>query len=423
MGNEVDDTATVTFTPRQPSVSTAISAVVVISTFLTVFSIEFPIATNVSEFASINTEDLAILILFVMLIFKNIYQSEWEFTILLPRISIILVIMSVWILVTLLVASFRSSSSIGASMLWTLKWFEAVVLFFILQNLLDRRAARWLVQTLIMAGTLIAFYSVYAATKGRFRVRIFFDNPNTFAAFMTLIAIFAAAYMINYRKEMIKYGVVTALAVISVFTTGSRSGLLGLCIGFFVLGILMHRQLSRIELGSIAALMISALALIPIVVPDTIIKRITSWVVFTNGHIQLTDSLAARSFRTRIELTQESINLFFQKPVFGHGWFAVPSRVGYTDVYYTTVLIEVGLVGFLVLGLLALLFIHTWLSARDAGAVAIGSAGAAWYIALHAQALSGPLPRSPQILFISILVLVAAQVIKPDRMEPGSAAM
>jgi O-antigen ligase len=213
------------------------------------------------------------------------------------------------------------------------------------------------------------------------------------------------------------YFIAVIFSISAVISTGSRSGLLGLIVALFIITVLMARAIQGRDYAGISAIVVPSLLIIPKVLDESVVDRITGWVSITSGGIALSDSTAANSFRIRLQLIEKAFDLFSKQPIFGYGWFAVPSRVGYLDVYYTTLLVETGVVGFVLFLFVHLSFIGSWLTDRTNGAFAIGSACSAWYCGLLSQSIAGTFPRTPQILLVSFFLLVSSKAISHESAE------
>lgn len=381
------------------------AGLVVFSVLLIIFSVEIPVLTGVSSYASLNSEDAAVVIVGTYFVYSKI-RYGWSLEITLPRVTFYLGLVSGWILLTLIIASFRSQQSVMASFLWVFKWFEVVVFFLLLQDLFDRHKSGLAVQSIVYGGIVIALYSLLTSILGGYRAEAFFNNPNVLSSFLVLSASLAAAYVVFTRK----YTYFFAVLLISggVVTTGSRSGILGLLVAFTVLSLITIRNWNTSDIFIILVTGISLMPTIPFIIDSSVIDRLTGWISFRDGRLVLADTRAARSFRVRAELVEKALDLFQQQPIFGYGWFAVPSRVGYLDVFYTILLVELGIIGTVLYMLFTVSIIRAWIVDYQKGALVVGSAGVAWYCGLLAQSIGGAFPRIPQIMFLTFIVLVAS---------------
>jgi len=197
----------------------------------------------------------------------------------------------------------------------------------------------------------------------------------------------------------------------AVITTGSRSGIFGLIVALTVFSLITYKSWSKTDYFALTVAGVTSVATLPFIVDPAVLYRLISWISFRGGQFVLTESSAANSFRIRAQLVEKAIELFQQQPIFGYGWFAVPSRVGYLDVYYTIILVELGIVGAILYLLFSLSIIRSWIVDYRNGAVIAGAAGAAWYCGLLAQSVGGAFPRVPQIMLLTFIVLISSRSI------------
>lgn len=375
-----------------------------------VFSIEMPLNIAGSAYASINSEDFAVLLVFGLFLFDHIRRRDWRIGIRFPRVTAFMALVTGWIVLGVLIAEVRSSAT--ASLLWTLKWFEGLVFFIVIQDQLDSDSGTLVVRALLFSGILLATYAVVASLLGGYRIRVFFGNPNTLSGFFILIALVCLTYgfTINDRTAVMYYAA-SILAILAVLSTGSRSGLLGLISGIVFFGLLTNSRYSRRQLGISGGGVLMAFFSAVFIIQEDVWRRLTGWFTVENGRIMLADTPVARSFRIRLNLIDKAIALFQQRPIIGHGWFASPSRVGFLDVHYTTLLVELGIVGFILMMLLYVSLIRAWVNARKEGIFMLASAGAAWYGALLVQSIGGNFPRNPQTVLLTLLFLTATEAV------------
>jgi len=380
-----------------------------------VFSLEFPIEGLGSRYASINMIDFVILLIVLVFVIDNFARNTWDLRLTLPRVTAFLAVVSGWIVVTLFVASLRSPLSILASVLWTLKWFEVILLFVLAQHYLDYRTARRVISGFFIAGTGLVIVSILLFQIFNIRrIRIFFDNPNTLSVFFNFLIFLGLAFAIDrkYFPRALSIGAVL-LAGLALLFTGSRSGILGFGVGIFALVVLTRDRLPRYGLVYLGLGGVGLALSAPFVLPEDLWVRLTNWIQFENGTVTLADTIAARSFRTRLELIDRGIELFLQQPIFGYGWYASPSRVGFLDVHFTTVLVELGVVGFLLIFVLYAIVFRAWLNIRRHDI--LGTAGAAWFVSILAQSIGGNFLRTPQVLFILLVFLAAGTAVAQEQ--------
>lgn len=372
-----------------------------------VFSFEFPIIAAGSSYVSINSEDLFILALTIATITSVFYSRRFHLNISLPRVCFALLLASMWIILTVGIAAIRVEDSIILSVLWSIKWLEGVILFFVLNMTVTRRRARTAVLLILFAGTVLGLAALATLFFDSHRVRFFFGNPNTLAAFLTLpVSIWLSKATQDIELHSLVYVVAGAVPIVAIIMTGSRSGLLALGVVILVLLLLGRRDIGRKRWISILTAAVGSIAAGGVLVSDSILRRLTGWVTIEGGRIMLTDSTAARSFKIRLELIHKAFALAREYPVFGHGWYASPSRIGVLDVHYTTLLAEIGVIGLLILLFLYSTFIRVWFHQRKHGETVLSTACIAWYCGLLVQSIGGNFPRTPHIMYITLVMVV-----------------
>lgn len=391
--------------------STVVYAVLVLSI---VFSVEIPLDIVGTQYASINSEDVAILLVTISFVYEKL-RNGWRIQLQFPSVTIFLMIFTVWILASVLIASVRTPSPVTVSYLWTLKWLEGIVLFVILQDQVDEVTGRSILKVLAGAGIVLALYAVSISYLKGNRVRVFFGNPNTLSVFFVLVTLLFVGWATEARSwRFVGFLGASVVSFTAILTTGSRSGVLGITIGLVLLVLLLRSRFSESQLATLASGVSAGIVSLPVVLGPHLIERYTEWIRFGKRGVTLTDTVAARSFRIRIRLMKKAFSLFQEAPIFGHGWFASPSRIGYLDVHYTTLLAEIGVVGLVLALVLYLTIVRAWMNIRDRGAFTFGSVGAAWYCALLVQNVGGNFSRTPQIVFLTFVVLTAARAVTTD---------
>ncbi|KAB7517975.1 O-antigen ligase family protein [Halosegnis rubeus] len=372
-----------------------------------VFSVEVPIPVSGLSYVSINSEDLAIAVLVAITAGYTLLERSYKIDILTPQVACALLASTLWIITSVTVAALRTQGSILGSTLWMLKWIEDIMLFFVLSKTITKNRAKIALHSLIFAGTLLGLIVLVLGVSGAYRPRIFFGNPNTLSAFLlfpTGIWISKAANVGAFRAA----GSVTLAAALSIAiaVTGSRSGLLGLFVVVLVSIFLNRNKLGFRDWMGIATTSVGAIFAGFIIADKTTVQRLTGWVEYESGTLSLTNTVAARSFQIRLELIQKAIRLFREYPIFGHGWYASPTRVGPLDVHYTTLLAEIGFIGLCLFVWMYSTFLRVWIRALVAGGSTVAFGATAWYCGLLTQSIGGNFPRTPHLMFITILLLV-----------------
>lgn len=385
-----------------------------------VFQVEFPVLSGISGYASINLEDIVIAVIGLTAVWERMRSNDWSLTIKLPETTAFVLLFTAWITLTVLIATIRSPDPISASYLWLLKWFEFVVVLIILQDEMTTYIAENLIRLLILLGALISGYAVINSGLGAYRFRAFFDNPNTASVFFNLVLFTSLWRTFQRRTDLarIGYGITAVVAFWAVFTTGSRSGVIGLFVGLAVTLFLVRRRFTVTHVAIGLTTSIGSIVAVPLFLDASVFHRLIDWVEFSDDNIQLASTTAAGSFETRLDLIDKSMYLYIENPIFGYGWYASPSRVGYLDVHYTTMLVEIGAIGLILILIIYGFFIKEWYLANKDD-IFIGGACISWYVGILAQSIGGNMIRSPQILFLTAILLVATVVLAESDIAMG----
>lgn len=140
-----------------------------------------------------------------------------------------------------------------------------------------------------------------------------FGQPNNFASFAAAISLFTfAVFRRKTRKQHLLSGLIIIMCSFAIFDSGSKVGALGLVVGAgLYLAITKNRSSCLVNLvlpcllGFILATTDVRASMFDSPESRSIVDR----------NLQIQDS----SFQTRINLLQISLQLWLQKPLFGHG--------------------------------------------------------------------------------------------------------
>ncbi|MFB6283434.1 MAG: O-antigen ligase family protein, partial [Halobacteria archaeon] len=380
--------------------------------FALVSSVEFSLSSG-SSYVSINSEDFAVLAVLVVYILTQIKRGYWNLRLTMPQTTGVLGILTFWITITTVLAVVQLDAGL-LSFLWLFKLFEVFVLFGILQDQLDKFRGLLVCNGLVLSGSLLGMMAIFQKISGgRRRAQVFFDNPNTLSTFLVLLVVLSLGLLLHYEgRYRLFHSSGVVLGALGIFTTGSRSGLLGLVVGLsvFLVLVLSRRDIEthRIPKKGIGLGVIGVLLLVPYLLPD-LWRRLTGWFRIMNGKLVLTDTSAAQPIQTRIRLFNEAIGLFQNRPIFGYGWFASPGRVGYLDIHYTTLPVELGFLGFILYLLFYIMLVKDGLRVVNNGPFFLGAALVSWFIAILVQSIGGNFLRAPQVLMITLLFFTAVK--------------
>jgi hypothetical protein len=383
-----------------------VSTLIPLAVLLIVFSVEIPVFQSIAKAASINSEDFAVLLLSLAALVSIIRTNESQLPLSLPLVTAMFAIVGAWIVLTLIIATTRSEVSTIASWLWALKWFEVLTLLLVAQLLINRERAHQIRQTLLLAGGGVSFVALISTAS--YRSEVFFNNPNTLASFLVLIILLAGAHMLVVNNHLWAYAAIGFAAASALLTTGSRSGFVALFVGIIMTVLLFKEYISWWHIVSVTSTGVVGAIVTPLFLKPDLFIRLFGFVDFQDGQITLSsrEMASTGSINTRIELIYKGIDLFVAQPVFGYGWLAAPTRVGVLDNYYLALLVDIGVVGAILVGVLTLVIFRVFFRAKSSAPI-LGGVGVAWWTALHVQALTGPFPRAPQLLFLTVLLLCA----------------
>lgn len=396
-------------------------------TLSVLFSLQLPLPFVDSNYASINMSDFIILAIGVVFLIRSTNTNDWTLDIPLPNLTGWFLFVGSWIMITLVVAAFRSSVSILPNILWALKWFEIVALLILAQQFADQVSWQRIVSVIIWGSLPIAMIAILrtVTTTGWTQPTVFWNNPSTLAIFLGLpglLSVFSGYFRI---RENHKQGAVLLVVALVFFTSigaiGSRAGVLTVLVGIMIAGVLARKRLSISLLatsGIIGATI--GFGLLWATGRSTLLSRYFPTVAIENGGVVISGTGSA-GINTRIELLSKGIDLWTQRPIFGYGWFASPEnpKVGFLDNFYVQVLVDTGVFGFIMVMVLYLAIIRVFLRHRHSAAPAIVFGGVGWVVGLLVAGLGGAHPRTPRLMFLLILLLISVtELTQNERILP-----
>jgi O-antigen ligase len=209
------------------------------------------------------------------------------------------------------------------------------------------------------------------------------------------------------------YLTVALLFAISVGASGSRAALLAILAGSASASILTYRELpvkKIIALGLVGGIM--GISLLGLSGRGLLFRRFFP-LSYQNGSIML-EGVGSVGIETRLRLAEEGLKLWSEQPVFGYGWFASPENplVGFLDNFYIQVLVDLGLIGFILVAVLYLSILREFISRRSTSSIVISVGAASWLVGLCVAGIGGAHPRVPRIMFLLVLLLIATVQIK-----------
>jgi O-antigen ligase len=365
---------------------------------------------------SIYLADIAVVAMALFYVSDCYKTGDWGLRIVYRRTTALMICTWLLILTSIALASDPSPSFI--SVLWALKWFEALAFFLLIQQqrVFDVRSTIGVVLPLsAFLLSVLAIHDNLTTNSIRYRADLFpgllYNNPNFIATFLILGILMTTAFLIRSDRPRRKVGLLlfTGVLFAGVLTTGSRSGVVALLAGGGVLVVLLRREIAIRDVAVSTVLLLVSIGGFSTVSSGRSIHRLL--VAAEN----ISNPMQIRSIRFRVQHVSEAADLFVQAPVFGHGWMTVPYQVGVIDVFYATILVDLGLVGGVVIASfyasILLDFLRRYHSQRDTFA----AVGGAWTCALLIQSLTGNYLRIPQIMFLLFLVIAGVNIIERER--------
>jgi O-antigen ligase len=287
------------------------------------------------------------------------------------------------------------------------KFFLAVLFFFSIVNCIQTRAqARWMLQALMISGTLsalvglvlyllpnnlaeqilIQFGTIGYPTTGRV-LRFIEDDtsgieraiglavdPNSYGGMLALIGAIVTTQAITERPILPRrlLFVMTPIILLVLFLTYSRAALGGMIVAAVYVATLRYRRLwwAILAVGGVAAVLLVGFGL-----GEDFVARVTDGLQFRDQANQM-----------RLAEYQNAIAVIQAYPVFGIGFGAAPEidLVAGVSSVYLAVAQRTGLVGLLAfLGIIGLFFREGWQALRNATAAG-DDERSAWLVSLQA---------------------------------------
>lgn len=248
----------------------------------------------------------------------------------------------------------------AAGFFYVLKYIEYFVVFYMtVNNLRDRVQARRLVLAAFAVAILVSLIAA-AQIPGGERVTAPFEGetgePNTLGGYLLFMMALAGGVAIETSRLPVRVAALAALGVMAVpfLFTLSRASYLALLPALAAL-VALSRRHRRVVVGALVALVL----LVPVVLPSLVPAPVTRRVLYTFepergqptvrlGGVAFDPSTSERllAFRTALEG-------WTRRPILGYG----VTGFKFMDAQYARVLVELGLVGFVVFaGLLGAVF-------------------------------------------------------------------
>ena len=228
---------------------------------------------------------------------------------------------------------------------YIIKYVEYFIIFFMVSNnIRDEKQVKMFTHIMIATSVIVCFYGLYSYFRLHIRASAPFEGPegeaNTLAGYLIILMSLVIAHITSATSQRIRFIMagILGLQVITILYTLSRTGWLG-AIPTIIILIVMIKKGKGILLFFLAL----ALLISPLVIPKIVHARIketftgSETVTFAGHKFHLDDSTTAR-----FKSARRSIERWLKSPIIGEG---VTSAGAVSDVQYTRILCEVGLVG------------------------------------------------------------------------------
>ncbi|MFH1641130.1 MAG: O-antigen ligase family protein, partial [Candidatus Omnitrophota bacterium] len=266
--------------------------------------------------------------------------------------------------------SLRGTTNPYHSIFYLLKYFEYFLVFFMVtNNIRNKRQVKSFVVAMLAVSVVVNTYALATFSQYAGRATAPFEGrmgeANTLAGYLLVIMGMGIGLLLYSKsiKKIILFAGFLLYALATFFHTQSRGGLLGL----IVMG-LAFLFLTRRNKIILLFMFLVGLLVFPFIAPRGIIERYQGafqkgpqyqeTLEFFGKKIELDDSATER-----VRSLRESLRLWSEYPILGRG---VPGGVWVSDVQYTRVVQEVGVIGFLIfIWMIVVLFRVGWRSFRD----------------------------------------------------------
>jgi len=230
---------------------------------------------------------------------------------------------------------------------YILKYVEYFILFFMVtNNLRDMKQVKVFVSLMLLVSVIVGIFGLYSYFYLGERASAPFEGAggeaNTLAGYLLLImglVMGVFLYSRSSRQRLLFGGIFVFLTMPFIFTL-SRAGWLG----FFPMLIVFLIFSKRGKVILLLALL-SAVAISPVIMPKAVEERFHATFAPDNRYTVLGKKITVdESTAIRLRTWKGSFEQWLKRPVLGYG---VPGGGAISDVQYTRILREVGIVGFL----------------------------------------------------------------------------
>jgi O-antigen ligase len=284
-------------------------------------------------------------------------------------------------------------------------WSNPFILFFVILNIINDKTT---CKNAILGMLVLMVFSVLNMLMDKFGFPLFslikhtsfiddrmagFGNPNAYAIYLTLFLPIVLTFILFGKNILIKAinAIIYVVTITGLFITGSRGGFVSLLISLFVYFSMAKKDKL---LSTHTILLIGALLGLFVFVGFLAAPPETKSVV-----IERFDPRNSEDFGDftsgRTERWHTGLQLFFEKPIFGHGQ---GTYVSHSHNAYLSWMIQYGMVGLIAyLMIFTKVFFHAWQHYRTSSDVWLKqlymsylSGFTGWMVAMFSGALGTP---------------------------------
>ncbi|MFH2146275.1 MAG: O-antigen ligase family protein [Candidatus Omnitrophota bacterium] len=242
----------------------------------------------------------------------------------------------------------QGKTNVKESFFYIIKYIEYFLIFFMVSNnVRDEKQVKVFLFYMLLTCVIVCVYALRFTFIEGMRASAPFEGkygePNTLAGYLLIISGMIMGIMLYSRNVLLKASLfmLFILNIITLLYTLSRAGwlgFLGLLAGFLI----FTRRSKAILLLTLICVLIA----LPLILPKEITGRFKSTFVGGATYEVLGKKITLdQSATLRVISWQSSLRAWMEDPILGRG---VPGGGIVSDVQYTRVLREVGIVGFIV---------------------------------------------------------------------------
>ena len=293
-------------------------------------------------------DDFFILMLFFGWLAKMAVNKELGFLKVTPLNKPILAYITVCIISSVF-GIMSGTTDMKYSLFYNLKYIEYFLLFFMVSNnITEKRQVKIFIYTLLFVSLIVSIFAAHVSLIQGMRATAPFEGdagePNTLAGYLIIMIGLCLGIFLytNKFKTRLIIGGLGAFMTVPFLYTLSRAGWLGF--GVMFLAFLLLTKRNKAFLVLIVFLVLINVPTISKRLPQVVSQRYAS--TFKGGD---TFKIGGRSITIdesasiRLRTWKKSLQMWSERPILGRG---VPGGGAVSDVQYTRVLREVGIVGF-----------------------------------------------------------------------------